>query len=197
LHAQLQPSTNQGGRLTKIQGPWVGQELDPLDLKGPRAIPTPVKIGSTDDFAPIFDHLAKNVIFAEAKDGKRGFELMWMEPSLEFERGIVYEDGRLDLCKKVRRPNSHWTSDGLFGIEYSNSAFPPWQYCHFNYRCLPYCQVHAKIPNSYGDLVLGGLPSHSTWTFILDSTYYYLIYHHNLWFKRNPFGPNSSGLLAE
>ncbi|KAH7383439.1 hypothetical protein BKA64DRAFT_646628 [Cadophora sp. MPI-SDFR-AT-0126] len=40
---------------------------------------------------------------AESKDytGTRGVELLWNSPLAEFERGIVYYDSRLDLCKKV------------------------------------------------------------------------------------------------
>jgi NLR family CARD domain-containing protein 3 len=105
-HAQLQPKNNAGGKLLQIQGPWAGQEIDPVDLKGPVAIPMPVTIGKIQDFEPIFGFLAQNKGIDEAGDvqGTHGLELLWKNPILEFNRGIVYKDGRLDLCKKVVGP---------------------------------------------------------------------------------------------
>ncbi|KAJ7465181.1 hypothetical protein FB451DRAFT_1488663, partial [Mycena latifolia] len=35
---------------------------------------------------------------------KPGEELKWNTPMVEFKRGVVYDDGRLDLCKKVVGP---------------------------------------------------------------------------------------------
>lgn len=35
---------------------------------------------------------------------KLGNELKWNTPMVEFKRGVVYEDGRLDLCKMVVGP---------------------------------------------------------------------------------------------
>lgn len=81
-------------------------ELDPVDLKGPSAIPMPVKIGSADDFKPVFTFLEQNkpITGADESQATHGLELIREVPLVEFERGIVYEDGRLDLCKKVVGP---------------------------------------------------------------------------------------------
>jgi len=63
-------------RMLQIQGPWAGQVFDPVDLKGPEAIPMPVKIGKADDFAPIFQFLAHESFEDANRDGFR--------PNLEF-----------------------------------------------------------------------------------------------------------------
>jgi hypothetical protein len=66
----------------------------------------PVKIGSADDFKPVFTFLEQNKPITEADESQvtHGLELVREVPLVEFERGIVYEDGRLDLCKKVVGP---------------------------------------------------------------------------------------------
>ena len=114
IYAQLQPTNNVGGKMLKVQGPWLGQEVDPLDLKGPAAAPMPVKIGEGKDFAPIFGFMAQGKAFRDGgkprdveslgHNGVYGVELPHKSPMLEFERGIIYEDGRLDLCKQVVGP---------------------------------------------------------------------------------------------
>lgn len=116
LANDLKPKTNAGGKLMVIQGPWAGQEADPVDLNGPVAIPMPVAFGQAHDFKAIFEFLSQDIPFSATKQqdsksyslpnnqsvgGMHGYELMWDTPMLEFEKGIVYEDGRLDLCKKV------------------------------------------------------------------------------------------------
>lgn len=75
-----------------IQRPWAGQEVDPVDLKGPVAIPMPVKIGTTEEFAPIFSFLGQNKPIEDG-EGKHHFEILWKTPIVEFNRGIVHEDG--------------------------------------------------------------------------------------------------------
>jgi len=114
IHAQLQPANNVGGKILRVQGPWLGQEIDPVDLKGPAAAPMPVTIGETKDFAPIFSFMAQGKGFHNGGKphdtdcpndcGTYEVELPQKLPMLEFERGIIYEDGRLDLCKQVVGP---------------------------------------------------------------------------------------------
>ena len=114
IHAQLQPTNNVGGKLLRVQGPWLGQKLDPVDLKGPVAAPMPVRIGEVQDFESIFTFMAQDKAFKDGSNphgvdfsnnnGKYGVELPQRSPMLEFKRGIIYEDGRLDLCKQVVGP---------------------------------------------------------------------------------------------
>ncbi|KAJ7161842.1 hypothetical protein C8R43DRAFT_991578 [Mycena crocata] len=99
------------------QGPWQGQEQDPVSLAGPSARPMPVEIGSEEDFKDVFKFLHLNLDPKDVlhKDDLRaeltttlglqpGHELKWNTPMVEFKRGVVYDDGRLDLCKMVLGP---------------------------------------------------------------------------------------------
>ncbi|KAJ7632992.1 hypothetical protein FB45DRAFT_914098 [Roridomyces roridus] len=91
----------------------------PVSLAGPSARPMPVAIGKDEDFEGLFQFLQRNLdpkeILASENQGIRdqlihtlgmqpGAELKWNTPMVEFKRGCVYEDGRLDLCKKVLGP---------------------------------------------------------------------------------------------
>ncbi|KAJ6592910.1 hypothetical protein B0H19DRAFT_1010380 [Mycena capillaripes] len=79
----------------------------------------PVEIGTDDDFKDVFQFLHRNldpkhVLSPENEEirdqltstlGLRpGRELKWNTPMVEFKRGVVYNDGRLDLCKMVVGP---------------------------------------------------------------------------------------------
>ncbi|KAJ7785075.1 hypothetical protein DFH07DRAFT_3204 [Mycena maculata] len=79
----------------------------------------PVEIGADDDFKDVFQFLhlnldPKDVLSPEQKDTRAeltsslglqpGHELKWNTPMVEFKRGVVYDDGRLDLCKMVVGP---------------------------------------------------------------------------------------------
>jgi hypothetical protein len=78
--ARCQPKTNAG--LLKIQGPWTGQDADPVDFKGPAAIPMPTTIGKAEDFTPIFGFLVQNESFATA--GRDDTQPGDFEPNFEF-----------------------------------------------------------------------------------------------------------------
>ncbi|KAK7064531.1 RNI-like protein [Favolaschia claudopus] len=104
---------------SETQGEWLGQEGDPVSLDGPMALPMPVEIGSDNDFKDVFQFLQSNldpkdVLAAENQSMrdeltstlgmKPGHEIKWNTPMVEFKRGVVYDDGRLDLCKMVVGP---------------------------------------------------------------------------------------------
>ncbi|KAF9343337.1 hypothetical protein BGX26_005896 [Mortierella sp. AD094] len=186
-------------KLLDIQGPWAGQDIDPMDLKGPVAIPMPVTIGKTTDFEPIFGFLSEDKAITEADDtqGTHGLELTWENPTLEFRRGIVYEDGRLDLCKQVVGPthignlmesleSNHQIRHFLLGNN-AISTTGAKRIAEFIHRhpdrmetwYLAGCHI---TPHGLS-LLIPEMITSSTIT--------------NLWFKRNPFGPNSASLLAE
>lgn len=102
-----------------MQREWRGQEQDPVSLEGPIALPMPVAIGTDDDFKDVFRFLhlnfdPKDVLSPEKKNIRDeltstlglqpGKEIKWNTPMVEFRRGVVYDDGRLDLCKMVVGP---------------------------------------------------------------------------------------------
>ncbi|KAH6663745.1 hypothetical protein B0J14DRAFT_608984 [Halenospora varia] len=213
--AQLAPKRNSGGKLLRIQGPWAGQDVDPLDLNGPKAIPMPVEIGSTKDFEPIFSFLADDRPFwnnnddptlepnfrdlkhQQNKQGKRGLELVWHNPIVEFPRGIVYEDGRLDLCKKVVGPThignlmkslepNHHIKHFLLG----NNAIS-------TTGAKEISDFIAKYPDRMETWYIAGchITEHGLSLLVPQMVKSSTVT--NLWFKRNPFGPGSAPLLAQ
>jgi Ran GTPase-activating protein (RanGAP) involved in mRNA processing and transport len=190
---------NKGGKLLQVQGPWAGQELDPVDLKGPVAIPMPVTIGTIEDFKPVFSFLVQNKAITEADDsqGTHGIELLWKSPLLEFERGIVYEDGRLDLCKKVVGPTH--IGKLMDSLESNN------QITHFllgnnaisTTGAKRIAEFLEKHPDRMETWYLAGchITRHGLSFLVPQMMKSTKIT--NLWFKRNPFGPNSSAFLSE
>jgi hypothetical protein len=73
--ARLAPKNQ--AKLLKVQGPWAGQSLDPIDLKGPAATPMPVEIGKAEDFAPIFGFLAHESFEDASRNGfKPNFDFL-------------------------------------------------------------------------------------------------------------------------
>ncbi|KAF4637378.1 hypothetical protein G7Y89_g702 [Cudoniella acicularis] len=213
--AESRPKNNVGGKMLMVQGPWLGQEVDPVDLKGPAAIPMPVEIGSTENFEPIFSFLAEDIPFSETTthpsfepnldhqnpqkpfQGKRGFELTWGNPLVEFDRGVVYEDGRLDLCKKVVGPihigklmqslePNHHVRHFLLG----NNAIS-------TTGAKEIADFIRKYPNRMETWYIAGchITQHGLSLLVPEMINSNAIT--NLWFKRNPFGPNSASLLAE
>ncbi|KAJ7498521.1 hypothetical protein FB451DRAFT_1202165 [Mycena latifolia] len=119
LEAIRQQPYKNDGVASETQGEWLGQEEDPVSLEGPMALPMPVEIGTDEDFKDVFQFLhlnldPKDVLSPEQKDIRDeltstlglqpGKEIKWNTPMVEFKRGVVYDDGRLDLCKMVVGP---------------------------------------------------------------------------------------------
>ncbi|KAG4415444.1 hypothetical protein IFR04_011438 [Cadophora malorum] len=215
LALELQPKNNAGGKLIRIQGPWAGQDVDPIGLKGPTAIPMPVAIGTAEDFEPIFAFLEQDTAFGHVSGpgpfkstfefvsadknftGTRGTELLWKSPLLEFKRGIVYDDGRLDLCKKVVGPTH--IGQLMTSLEFNH------QIKHFllgnnaisSTGAKMIADFIAKYPNRMETWYLAGCHITRTGLQILASQMITSTSITNLWFKRNPLGPGSSSILAE
>ncbi|CCF46039.1 leucine rich repeat protein [Colletotrichum higginsianum] len=88
------------------QGPWNPASF-PVALAGTKAIPMPVAVADIADLAPFFDHLGQGGTHeldeksaGTALDGGKG-EPYYGIKAAEFPKGVVYEDGRMDLCKMV------------------------------------------------------------------------------------------------
>ena len=82
----------------KEPGPW-DEEHDPLSTDGVRALPMPVKISDAESLEPFFSHLSLggNHQFGSFEAGKEPYYAVDMA---EFEKGVLYADGRMDLCKE-------------------------------------------------------------------------------------------------
>ena len=117
-------------RRVEQQGPWNPVE-DPLPLDGANSLPMPVKIAEHEDLAPFFTHLRaggthepkstpvvkNNAVVVSGESvvdpehimqdggGMPGLESTLLPiPMLEFKKGVLYEDHRMDLCKMVVGP---------------------------------------------------------------------------------------------
>ncbi|EON62828.1 hypothetical protein W97_02053 [Coniosporium apollinis CBS 100218] len=202
LHAQ-QLKLDRGGKLKLLQGPWAGQELDPVSLEGPLAFPMPVTIPPRKEFEPIFDFLTDDKNVKAYLDGTLqdpsvhvGKELLWHTPLVQFDRGIIYEDGRLDLCKMVLGPthisalmdalhtNSHITQFLLGNNIISRTGAE---------RIAAFIE---RFPNRVETWYLAGChitkqPLEKLVAAMTTSTRIT-----NVWLKRNPLGPDAGSLLA-
>ncbi|KAF2816655.1 RNI-like protein [Mytilinidion resinicola] len=88
------------------QGPWNEQE-DPLSLNGVSSLPMPVKIAVKETLEPFFDHLQsggthlRDSTSRGIEDAVEADEPFYDTQTLEFQKGVVYSDHRMDLCKMV------------------------------------------------------------------------------------------------
>ncbi|KAF9119015.1 hypothetical protein BGW39_000688 [Mortierella sp. 14UC] len=96
------------------QGPW-DPEKKIISLGGVRAIPMPVQVAEEEHLAPFFAHLNRNGTYLLDEDDKDAVELdngkgepYYGVKGVEFRKGVVYEDGRMDLCKMVVGPDHIW-----------------------------------------------------------------------------------------
>jgi hypothetical protein len=86
--------------LLKIQGPWACQALDPVDLKGPAAIPMPVEVGKAEDFAPVFGFLAHESFKETYRSGyKPNFD--FIKKNEEFTGNTLYLNSVGDSYTKM------------------------------------------------------------------------------------------------
>ncbi|KAK2064440.1 leucine rich repeat protein [Colletotrichum caudatum] len=92
------------------QGPW-DPARTPVALTGAKAVPMPVAVADAADLAPFFDHLERRGTHSldqgsagAALEGGKG-EPYYGVQGAEFRKGVVYEDGRMDLCKMVVGPD--------------------------------------------------------------------------------------------
>lgn len=98
-------------RILRQQGPWNELE-DPLSLNGASSLPMPVEVSNPESLAPFFAHLRNKgthqVLDIEKKDhkGEPGTEPYYDVEFIEFEKGVLYSDGRIDLCKMVTGPHN-------------------------------------------------------------------------------------------
>jgi Ran GTPase-activating protein (RanGAP) involved in mRNA processing and transport len=92
----------------KAQGPW-DSERQPISLAGAPALPMPVDISDSLSLDPFFQHLRQNgtsnAMSLISKSAATHFsEPFYGTKGLEFPKGVLYDDGRMDLCKKVVGP---------------------------------------------------------------------------------------------
>lgn len=87
------------------QGPWIENE-DPISYDGTSALPMPVEVSDKESLAPFFAHLRSGGVCESAKGGIGGVEPHYNVEMVEFGKGVLYADGRVDLCKMVTGPRN-------------------------------------------------------------------------------------------
>ena len=80
------------------QGPW-DEVNDPLSLDGVSSLPMPVQVSSRSSLEPFFKHLRNGGDYKVSGEGKETEELYYEVEMGEWEKGMLYRDGRMDLCK--------------------------------------------------------------------------------------------------
>lgn len=196
-------------RPDRRHAPW-DPVRDPVEL--PKAAPMPVTVGEKEDFKDCF-------AFLRSTDGSRVEALMNMpDPSsslpaslgvtvgaepghgtrlLEFRRGVVYEDGRLDLCKMVVGPDH---IDELMDALEGNGHVR-----HFllgnnvitNHGARRIARFVRDHPGRMATWYLAGNHIKPAGFRELSQALAGSEVLENLWLKRNPLGPESvGGLLA-
>lgn len=80
------------------QGPW-DEVKDPISHAGAPSLPMPVEISNREKLAPFLEHLSRGGTH-DTVNALKGYEAYYQTEIAEFEKGILYEDGRMDLCKK-------------------------------------------------------------------------------------------------
>ena len=92
------------------QGPW-NEADDPLPVDGAPSLPMPVEVSDKASLAPFFAHLRNNGTHqpsssANSDDFTTGIEPFYDVDLIEFQKGVLYADGRIDLCKMVTGPRN-------------------------------------------------------------------------------------------
>lgn len=66
----------------------------------------PVEVSDEASLAPFLEHLRKDGTHEAADAGVAGFEPYYETDFLEFKKGVLYADGRVDLCKMATGPRN-------------------------------------------------------------------------------------------
>lgn len=91
----------------RLQGPW-DEINDPLPLTGVESLPMPVAISDKESLKPFFQSLSLNSSVEVPKDPGfmphiepiAGKETFYDVDVNVWEKGMLYSDGRMDLCKQ-------------------------------------------------------------------------------------------------
>lgn len=182
----------------KTAGPW-NQQRTADDLKGALSLPMPVTIASPESLKPCFDHIAKNGTFQPLPESNLMHTLdeepYYGTPYIEFKKGVVYSDRRVDLCKMVLGPqnidallDSLETNDFIEHFLLGNNIIGP-----------AGCRRISKFLKAYPDKM-------KTWYLAgncIDADGFALMVPglvespvENIWLKRNPLGLTSVLNLA-
>ncbi|KAF2866290.1 hypothetical protein BDV95DRAFT_505234 [Massariosphaeria phaeospora] len=178
------------------QGAW-DPVADPLSLNGAQSLPMPVQVAEHDTLTPFFEHLALNGTYEKGssrralEDAAEIEEPYYGTKTLEFGKGVVYSDRRMDLCKMVLgppnigdlleslKPNTFITHF-LLG---NNIIGPHGAQCIVDFL--------KDFPNRMDTWYLAGNCIDAASFDILVDEWVNSTSVTNIWLKRNPLGPSA------
>lgn len=190
---QRKEMMNWGKRILK-QGPW-DPLIDPVSLGGAPSLPMPVTIAEPLTLEPFFDHLRLGGT-EQSLSSARGVEdaIEAEEPyygtkTLEFEKGVVYSDRRMDLCKMVLGPRnigdlieSLRTNEFITHFLLGNNIIGP-----HGAKCI--AEFLKDYPNRMDTWYLAGNCIDTPSFKILVDEWVQSSAVTNIWLKRNPLQP--------
>ncbi|KAL0578923.1 hypothetical protein V5O48_003071 [Marasmius crinis-equi] len=176
------------------QGPWDEENDDTFSLGGASSLPMPVQIGEREDFAPFFAHLKAggDDAIVDGEDAEMKEEPYYNTHMIEFNRGVLYADRRMDLCKMVVGPThigdlmesletNPFTQHFLLG----NNIIGP-------LGAKRIARFVDKYPNRMTTWYLAGNCIDADSFTIFANSLVKSSSVTNLWVKRNPLGPSAS-----
>ncbi|KAH7356069.1 hypothetical protein BKA66DRAFT_515692 [Pyrenochaeta sp. MPI-SDFR-AT-0127] len=178
------------------QGAW-NPSTDPVSANGASSLPMPVEIADPESLAPFFQHIALggNVAKTSTVHGDEAVEIeepYYNIPSLEFEKGVMYSDNRMDLCKMVLGPNnigalmeSLRTNDFVTHFLLGNNIIGP-----HGANCI--VDFLKEFPNRMDTWYLAGNCIDAASFGLLVEEWVKSTSVTNIWLKRNPLGPTSA-----
>ncbi|KAJ4368472.1 hypothetical protein N0V83_006829 [Neocucurbitaria cava] len=178
------------------QGAWDPAQ-DPVSLKGAASLPMPVEIADPDTLAPFFQHLSLggNVMKGSTIYGDEAIEIeepYYNVECLEFEKGVVYSDNRMDLCKMVLGPNniaalmeSLRTNTFITHFLLGNNIIGP-----HGAQCI--ADFLGEYPNRMDTWYLAGNCIDAGGLRLLVDEWVRSMSVTNIWLKRNPLGSTAA-----
>ncbi|KAF2451628.1 RNI-like protein [Karstenula rhodostoma CBS 690.94] len=179
------------------QGAW-DPVTDPWPLDGASALPMPVQIAQKESLIPFFEHLACNgtemkfSTACAAADANEIEEPYYNVKCLEFDRGVLYSDRRLDLCKMVVGPKyianlmeSLKTNKFVEHFLLGNNIIGPG-----GARCIS--NFLKEVPDRISTWYLAGNCIDSISFGLLVDQWVRSPVVTNIWLKRNPLMPESA-----
>jgi Ran GTPase-activating protein (RanGAP) involved in mRNA processing and transport len=178
------------------QGAW-DPATDPVSLNGAPSLPMPVEIAEAATLTPFFQHLALGGDAAKTSTvhGSTAVDIEAMDhhtQALEFEKGVLYADRRMDLCKMVLGPNniatlmeSLKTNDFVTHFLLGNNIIGP-----HGAKCI--ADFMKEFPNRMDTWYLAGNCIDAYGFRLLVDEWVQSTSVTNIWLKRNPLGSTAA-----
>ncbi|KAF2829002.1 leucine rich repeat protein [Ophiobolus disseminans] len=179
------------------QGAW-DPISDPVSLDGAPSLPMPVEFAEPESLAPFLQHLAVNGKVPNVSTIDNGTtvsitEPYYQTPAIEFERGVEYSDGRMDLCKMVLGPrniaalmDSLKTNQSVTHFLLGNNIIGP-----SGAKCI--ADFLKEFRNRMDTWYLAGNCIDGPSLRLLVDEWVNSTSVTNIWLKRNPLGPAAAG----